>query len=141
MDRNIRNLIRQIARQPGSLEHKHLRHGRGGHVVNQIRYTAEYLFAGSQKHLLADMFVDAKRAFYKSASGYPLHPIATADYVAWIQKLYARDQRRIDPKHIETVVARCENHPMYIQEFFFHLWDAPEVSIERIEQVESTSRE
>jgi AAA+ ATPase superfamily predicted ATPase len=97
-----------------------------------------YLFAGSQKHLLADMFVDAKRALYKLATGYPLHPIATADYVAWIQKLYARDKRRIDPTHIETVVARCENHPMYIQEFFFHLWDAPEVSVERIEQIEST---
>ena len=97
-----------------------------------------YIFAGSQKHLLADMFVDAKRALYKSATGYPLHRIATADYVSWVQKLYARDKRRIDPRHIETVVDRCENHPMYIQEFFFHLWEAVDISMERIDQIEST---
>lgn len=96
-----------------------------------------YIFAGSQKHLLAEMFADSKRAFYKLATSYALKKIKTEDYVAWIKKLYRKDRRKISKRHIENVVSRCENHPMYIQEFFFNLWEVPDMSIEDIDRVES----
>ena len=96
-----------------------------------------YIFAGSQKHLLAEMFANSKRAFYKLATSYALKKINTDDYVAWIIKLYHKDKRKISKRYIENVVSRCENHPMYIQEFFFNLWDFPNISIEDIDRVES----
>lgn len=96
-----------------------------------------YIFAGSQRHLLAEMFANSKRAFYKLATSYPLKRIKTEDYVAWIQKLYSQDKRKINKRYIENIVSRCENHPMYIQECFFNLWDAPAISIELIDRVES----
>ncbi len=96
-----------------------------------------YIFAGSQKHLLAEMFSDSKRAFYKLAASYPLKKIETRHYVEWIQGLYAKDGRKINQKYIENIVNRCENHPMYIQEFFFYLWDIPAgISIESIDRLE-----
>jgi AAA+ ATPase superfamily predicted ATPase len=96
-----------------------------------------YIFAGSQKHLLDEMFVDSKRAFYKLATSYSLKKIKTEDYVKWINRLYKNDKRKIDKKYIEMVVSRCENHPMYIQEFFFNLWETSSVSTEDIDRAES----
>ncbi|MGD8522165.1 MAG: ATP-binding protein [Desulfobacterales bacterium] len=102
----------------------------------QRHFNISYVFAGSQKHLLTEMFTNSKRAFYKLATSYILKKIKTEDYVAWIQRLYKQDNRQISKKYIENVVARCENHPMYIQEFFFYLWDAPDISIEFTDRVE-----
>lgn len=95
-----------------------------------------YIFAGSQKHLLAAMFAESKRAFYKLATTYTLGKIETSDYAAWIQKLFRKDKRKINKKYIENVVSRCENHPMYVQEFFFNLWEVPDISFELIDRVE-----
>lgn len=103
-----------------------------------------YIFSGSQKHLLSEMFSDSKRAFYKLAASYPLKKIETRHYLVWIQGLYQADGRRINPTAVENVVARCENHPMYVQEFFYYLWDDPafgqgefptKVLMERIDRV------
>jgi AAA+ ATPase superfamily predicted ATPase len=109
------------------------------HLRKLIQWHAKisYIFAGNQKHLLAAMFSDSKRAFYKLAASYPLEKNETEYYVEWIQGLYAEDGRKINPKQIENIVNRCENHPMYIQEFFFYLWDMQaDISIQSIDRLE-----
>lgn len=123
--------FQEISKYDEEAFEKHLRKSIQRH--NNI----SYIFAGSQKHLLAEMFTNSKRAFYKLATSYPLNKINTEEYVAWIKKLYKNDRRKISKRHIENVVSRCENHPMYIQEFFFSLWDAPNIAIEDIDRVES----
>ena len=39
---------------------------------------------------------------------------------------------------IEEIVSRCENHPMYVQQFLFFLWEvrSTEVSIETVDKIE-----
>ena len=123
--------FQEISKYGEAAFEKHLRKSIQRH--NNIAY----LFAGSQKHLLAEMFANSKKAFYKLATSYPLKKIKTEDYVAWIKGLYKKDRRKISQKHIEHVISRCENHPMYIQEYFFNLWDAPAISIEDIDRLES----
>ncbi len=123
--------FQEISKYGEAAFEKHLRKSIQRH--NKI----SYIFAGSQKHLLAEMFANSKRAFYKLATSYSLKKINTEDYVAWIKRLYNKDKRKINKRYIENVVSRCENHPMYIQEFFFNLWDAPNISIEDIDRVES----
>lgn len=95
-----------------------------------------YIFAGSQRHLITEMFNDRKRAFYMLATSYPLGKIKTVHYVEWIQTLYRATKRKIENKFIEDVVDRCENHPMYVQEFFFNLWKEDELSIEVLDRIE-----
>ena len=122
--------FQEVANYGGDVFEKHLRKSIQHHS------NVAYIFAGSQRHLLTEMFTDVKRAFYKLATSFVLKKIATEDYVAWIQKLYRKDRRKLEAKYIETVAIRCENHPMYVQEFFFHLWFEPECSIEVIDRVE-----
>ena len=101
------------------------------------QYTdVSFIFAGSQKHMLTQMFRDNSRAFYMMAASYPLKRIEPNDYIDWIEGLYANERRNISPSTIGDVVSRCENHPAYIQEFFFWLWDERKATKEIIDGVE-----
>jgi len=104
--------------------------------IIQQHADVSFIFAGSQRHMLTQMFRDSNRAFYRMAASYPLKRIEPNDYVHWIQGLYAKDGRSISPAAIGDVVSRCENHPAYVQEFFFWLWDERKVTKERIDAVE-----
>jgi AAA+ ATPase superfamily predicted ATPase len=84
-----------------------------------------YIFSGSQKHLITEMFNTNSRAFYKSAESFPLHRIETRNYIPWVQSLFSRKNVHLSAEFVKEVVARFENHPMYIQNFLFHLWDQP----------------
>jgi AAA+ ATPase superfamily predicted ATPase len=123
--------FQEISKYDEAVFEKHLRKSIQRHK------NIAYIFAGSQKHFLSAMFSNSKRAFYKLATSYPLKKINTEDYVTWIQGLYKRDRRKISKRHIVNVISRCENHPMYIQEFFFNLWDKANISIEDIDRIES----
>ncbi len=94
-----------------------------------------YIFAGSQKHLITEMFNDRKRAFYMLATRFPLGRIETAEYVKWIRRLYRMAGRNIERSLIEEVVGVCENHPMYVQEYFFNLWEEKQLSFQHLDRV------
>ena len=70
------------------------------------------------------------------ATSYPLGKIKTIHYVEWINGLYQNAKRGIENIYIEDVAERCENHPMYVQEFFFNIWMEGELSFELLDKVE-----
>jgi len=99
-----------------------------------------YIFSGSQQHLITEMFNSNNRAFYKLAESFPLDKIETKHYIPWVQNLFGRKNVHLPAELIEEIVARFENHPMYIQNFLFHLWEEPgkkEFSPEIINKVEN----
>lgn len=105
-------------------------------IIQQHRNIC-YIFSGSQTHILTQMFDSNRRAFYKLAETYPLQKIQTKDYVLWAKKLFLSKGIRIDSRFIKEVVRVCENHPMYIQQFFFHAWDEQELHMELIPAIEN----
>jgi len=84
-----------------------------------------YIFSGSQQHLITEMFSSNNRAFYKLAESFPLDKIDTKHYIHWVQNLFARKNVHLPAELIEEITTRFENHPMYIQNFLFHLWEEP----------------
>jgi len=103
--------------------------------IIQQQGDVSFVFSGSQRNMITQMFRDNNRAFYKMAASYPLKRIEPNDYVDWIEGLYAKDGRSISPSVIGDVVWRCESHPAYVQEFFFWLWDERNLTNEVIEGV------
>ena len=87
-----------------------------------------YIFAGSQKHILAQMFNSGDRAFYKMATSYPLNPIAMKDYVNWAQGIFRTRGVDLGKEIITDIIERCDLQPMYIQQFLFELWRLNEFS-------------
>ncbi len=122
--------FQEIAEYGSSSFEKHLR------KLIQQHDRVSYIFAGSQRHILQEMFSNYKRAFYKLATSYQLKKIEISAYTKWVKKLYAKDNRKIDQKYIETVVTRFDQHPMYIQEFFYLLWDMQDISMLTIDKLE-----
>jgi AAA+ ATPase superfamily predicted ATPase len=91
--------------------------------IVQRHENISYFFCGSQRHLLTEIFTNQSRAFYKLAQSYPLAKIKTSEYVSWAQNLFLEAGKKIKAELIEEIVFRCENHPMYVQQFLFYLWE------------------
>ena len=100
-----------------------------------------YIFSGSQRHLITEMFNSTNRAFYKLADSFPLDKIETKYYIPWAQNLFRRKNIHLKAELIEDIATKFENHPMYIQNFLFHLWDEPGekgFSSELIDKIENS---
>ena len=96
-----------------------------------------YLFSGSQKHILAQMFNASDRAFYQMAVSYPLKPIAVEHYIKWAGDIFLKNGKTDLPDDIiREIVARCDFQPMYIQQFLFELWRTGTISAGTIGQIE-----
>ncbi|MBU3916813.1 DUF2075 domain-containing protein, partial [bacterium] len=97
-----------------------------------------YVFMGSKRHLLTQMFNSKDRAFYKSSEHYPLLDIKTEHYITWIEDLFLKYDKPVPSKAlIKDVVDICDNRPMYVQQFFYHLWDEDVITEETIKRVEN----
>jgi len=97
-----------------------------------------YLFAGSQKHILIDMFDSAKRAFYKLARAYPLEKIELQHYIDWAQKLFKKKNLKVSKQIVSDIVVFCEYQPMYIQQFLFDLWRTATVNSETLNEIKKS---
>jgi AAA+ ATPase superfamily predicted ATPase len=95
-----------------------------------------YIFSGSQKHILIQMFDSAKYAFYKMARSYPLQKIDIHHYIEWAKRLFKMKRETLDEEIIANVVKRCDYQPMYIQQFLFDLWRADTIDLAMLEDIE-----
>jgi hypothetical protein len=98
----------------------------------QLHSKISYIFSGSQRHILSEMFNSAKKAFYQSALSFPLERIKKVHYVSWAQDLFAKKNMDLSSEIIEDIVERCDYQPMYIQQFLFSLWKLRNISLEKI---------
>jgi AAA+ ATPase superfamily predicted ATPase len=106
--------------------------------VIQGHRNISYIFSGSQKHILIEMFDTAKRALYKMARSYPLEKIEIRDYTDWAQKLFKKKNINVDEEIIFDIVERCDYQPMYIQQFLFDLWRSDIVSLDVLEEIQQS---
>jgi hypothetical protein len=106
--------------------------------VIQGHRNISYIFSGSQKHILIEMFDTAKRALYKMARSYPLEKIEIRDYTDWAQKLFKKKNINVDEEIIVDIVERCDYQPMYIQQFLFDLWRSDIVSLDVLEEIQQS---
>ena len=106
--------------------------------VIQGHRNISYIFSGSQKHILIEMFDSAKRAFYKMARSYPLENIEIQHYIDWAQKLFKKKGVTVDKDTIIDIVERCDYQPMYIQQFLFDLWRSETVNLAALDKIQNS---
>ena len=92
------------------------------HAVERARHVS-YLFAGSQRHLLAAMFEDAERPLYRLCRKMTLQRIAAEDYHAFIRRAARRRwQKGVDRAVVDDVLAVSTRHPYYVNALCGRLW-------------------
>jgi AAA+ ATPase superfamily predicted ATPase len=81
-----------------------------------------FLFAGSQQHLLRNIFFTASRPFYQSVSVLSLKPIEKQIYISFIVKHFTKQKKYISKELVERIYNKFEGHTFYIQSIFNELF-------------------
>lgn len=74
-----------------------------------------FIFCGSQKHLMADIFTNAKRPFYSSTTFVSLDKISADKYHPFINQLFAENGRQISDDAIDYILEWTKRHTYYTQ--------------------------
>jgi uncharacterized protein len=93
-----------------------------------IQHQAEvcYIFLGSRKHLVQQMFLDKSRPLYRSAGHYPLGSIAERHWAEYIRRHFLDADKVIDTPMIHVICALTEGHPFYTQHLCHVIWELTE---------------
>ena len=74
-----------------------------------------FVFSGSERHLLGEMFLNTSRPFYQSSSMMELLPIPEDGYVEFILKMFEKGGRKIEEKLAREVYATYDGITFCIQ--------------------------
>ena len=75
-----------------------------------------FIFCGSKKHMMADIFTNEKKPFYNSTTFVSLGKISEASYATFIRRLLAERQRRITDEALQFILDWTRRHTYYTQQ-------------------------
>ena len=75
-----------------------------------------FIFCGSKKHMMADIFANEKKPFYNSTAFVSLDKISEASYAAFIRRLFSERQRSITEEALLFVLQWTRRHTYYTQQ-------------------------
>lgn len=81
-----------------------------------------FIFAGSQRHLMQNIFFSSSRPFYQSVSLLQLGAISEDKYVSFVKQHFANSKKMVSDKLISKVYHLFEGHTWYIQNIFNELF-------------------
>ena len=74
-----------------------------------------FIFCGSKRSVLLDMFSNAKRPFYSSTQFLTLEPIENNTYAVFIKEMFEKHKRNILPESVEYILEWSYRHTFYTQ--------------------------
>lgn len=83
------------------------------------------IFSGSQRHILLDLFNNAKNPFYGSADQLELKRIDRATYAAFAVAVMKRHKRTLKQEDALFCYDLCRGHTYYVQVLFNRLFSDP----------------
>lgn len=85
--------------------------------IQKLR-NCNFIFAGSERHMMQEMFTSAARPFYHSADMLELRAIVSEIYIPFIVGHFEKRNRRITVENVEKVYNLFKGHTYYIQKTF-----------------------
>jgi len=82
-----------------------------------------YIFMGSKKHLIFDMFNNPNKPFYKSAKPFPLIKIDEEELAGFIQGKFKSTKKQLPVSMAKKLISICESHPYYVQYLCHIIWE------------------
>ncbi|MBI2967651.1 MAG: ATP-binding protein [Bacteroidetes bacterium] len=83
--------------------------------IQQLK-NSQFLFSGSQRHLLLSMFSDAKRAFYQSTGFLSLKKLNRTEYFNFISIHFKKDRQIIEPEAVDFILDWTKGYTFYTQD-------------------------
>lgn len=81
-----------------------------------------FVFSGSSKHLLHDIFSDTRRPFFASTQPLTIGPIETKLYTAFIRERFTSHKRKISDDAMQFIAEWSRLHTYYTQAICNHIF-------------------
>ncbi len=92
-----------------------------------------YLFAGSKRHIIEEIFGKEKRPFYRFAKSFPITKISPAEFEEFILGKFKETKVAISHNVVDIVLRFTDGHPYLTQQLCHELWN---ISCEKREATE-----
>jgi len=105
-------------------------------VIRQVAQASKHLsfvFSGSNRHLLNQMFEDRNRPFYKLCDRMTLNRINQKDYIDYFGKVANKTGKKITLEAMETIFHYTKCHPYYINLLCSRLWNRKNITPQQVE--------
>lgn len=115
-------LIFDEFQQIGELKENHAVEAVIRHAVERSQYVS-YIFCGSKRHLLNEMFSDKSRPLYHLCDLTTIGRISTSCYHIFLQHMaQLKWQMALTDEVIDEIIHLTENHPYYVNALCRRLW-------------------
>ena len=82
----------------------------------------QFVFCGSKKHLMAEMFTDARSPFYESTRCLYLEKIDREIYADFIVRMFAKGKKYITEEAVDFILDWTKAHTFYTQSLCNHVF-------------------
>jgi len=82
----------------------------------QQTHNLSFIFCGSKKHMMADIFANEKKPFYNSTTFVSLDKISEESYSTFIRRLFNERQRSITDEALQFILDWTRRHTYYTQQ-------------------------
>lgn len=89
----------------------------------QFHKNMSYVFLGSRRHLLTNMFTRKNRAFYNFGRLYKLDKIPEDEILSYLNRGFEKPDMKVDPVVLREIVTLTGNIPFYVQMLASIIWD------------------
>jgi len=89
----------------------------------QMHESVSYIFMGSKRHLMQELFRNKNRPFYRFGRHFPLGKIPKDEFAEFIQRHFEEMGYQTDLDAIREILHVADDHPYYTQLLCHILWD------------------
>lgn len=109
--------------------------------IQRLRNTF-FIFAGSERRIMNEMFFSSKRPFYQSASLMQLEPIKIENYIAFVKHHFEANNKLINDETITNIYNQWQGITMYmhriLHDAFIIVQEGEECTMQVIEDATNT---
>lgn len=106
----------------------------------QPLHNVRFIFCGSKKHTMTDIFSNAKKPFYESTTFVPLGKLDIEIYGAFIKRLFREGGKRIGDEEIAMIIDWTRDHTFYTQTLCNEIYLSCQNSVSRNDILASQAR-
>ncbi len=99
-------------------------------VIQHHSNKVSYIFMGSKKSLLHQMFLDKTRPFYKSVKHFKIKEIDAQEWERFITQRFELTQKQCEKKYIDNILEITKGFPYYTQQFAYEMWSMTEIKVD-----------
>jgi len=111
-------------------------------IEGRLRYHIQkmkcgFVFVGSRRKILLEMFNDRKRPFFQSTINYALETLPRKELIDFIVSRFKGAGRSITPESAADICAQFNGHPYYVQKFCYFLFARTHKEVTREDIIET----